>query len=727
ASNMILADDSHILAELDMYLDKQQFLSLYQPPNPDEDYKGSGIRTKRKAARNTRWRWTNAELPYLFAKGHFDKKEEYLIRRAMTEWERYTCMRFRPAVKTDRNSVRFQNGVGCNSQLGMVGGVQSLNLQAPGCRYKGLYLHEIGHALGLVHEHQLPDRDDYIRILYENVDPVMRIWFNKYTSKEVNQMNVKYEYSSVMHYGITAFSHDGKSQTISAHDKSKEASIGRVYLKELAYTDVHIVNLMYNCSSHCSNQNECGSGGHLDQNCKCICPDGSSDCARNNRNNNEACVNNYDSWACYIWANQGECERNPLYMKQECAKACGVCGTDLSNKGMCREFPDVCARFVCVWGWGWGRVVGWLAFTSHALQDIQCYYINKKDKVLLCVCSDVFQDRKCQMWKERGDCVTNQRWMQINCRATCGLCGDVATRPQVNCKNAPEHEAKCDEWAKDGECSVNADWMFTNCRKSCALCDVDGIGFSGNTTGVDEDNMACENNDPMCEEWAAGGECGKNPSWMITNCRQACNKCDDGKCKNLYDDVQCEIWAQKLECLTNTEWMGKHCSKACGRGICVGTDPSSRPTTAKPGKYSTSSSPVTSGEYLSPCLNRHKSDTECDIWARHGHCNINPGWMKANCALACKVCSGTGTTKGTGVITGGCQDTDSSCASRVAKGGCNNEPSFTLTRCKKSCNNCNGCRDTNALCGIWAENDHCNINPRYMLKQCQRSCNTCFV
>lgn len=68
---------------------------------------------------------------------------------------------------------------------------------------KGLYLHEIGHAIGLVHEHQLPNRDQYIEILYENVQPNMRIWFNKYSSQEVDQMTVPYEYSSVMHYGIT--------------------------------------------------------------------------------------------------------------------------------------------------------------------------------------------------------------------------------------------------------------------------------------------------------------------------------------------------------------------------------------------------------------------------------------------------------------------------------------------------------------------------------------------
>ncbi|KAH3805490.1 hypothetical protein DPMN_133793 [Dreissena polymorpha] len=62
---------------------------------------------------------------------------------------------------------------------------------------KGLYLHEIGHAIGLVHKHQLPNRDQNIEILYQNVQPSMRIWFNKYSAQEVDQLKVDYEYSYV--------------------------------------------------------------------------------------------------------------------------------------------------------------------------------------------------------------------------------------------------------------------------------------------------------------------------------------------------------------------------------------------------------------------------------------------------------------------------------------------------------------------------------------------------
>ena len=37
----------------------------------------------------------------------------------------------------------------------------------------------------------------------QNVAPHFRIFFNKYSPTFVNQFQVPYEYSSVMHYGVT--------------------------------------------------------------------------------------------------------------------------------------------------------------------------------------------------------------------------------------------------------------------------------------------------------------------------------------------------------------------------------------------------------------------------------------------------------------------------------------------------------------------------------------------
>ncbi|XP_055891008.1 zinc metalloproteinase nas-15-like isoform X3 [Biomphalaria glabrata] len=732
ASNMILADDGKILAELDMYLSRDQFLHMYQPPRAEEMFKmgmmpaPDGVsldenyfanlakdqtsRKKRKAAKSTTLRWTEGIIPYSFASGHFDEKEQYMMRRALTEWERYTCVQFRPATNQDRNSVRFQNGVGCNSLLGMVGGVQDLNLQAPGCRYKGLYLHEVGHAIGLVHEHQLPDRDNYISILYQNVQPQMRVWFNKYTLDVVDQMKVPYELSSVMHYGITAFSVDGQKQTIRANDQSRQDEIGEVYLKELSYTDVEIVNFMYNCSRRCPDPNKCGPTGHLDQNCECICEDGSSDCDKTKTTKNAQCVNDYNSWACYIWANQGECERNPKYMKAYCKKACGECGTGPRSQGKKSR----------LWSWTWFPLM--TKMLPKQLRNIG-------------PCKDFYSPQKCKTWKERGDCSTNTRWMINNCQATCGLCGDVATRPQFNCSNIHIDTQKCEEWAKMGECVVNAQWMFDNCKKSCGMCLDKEVTGGGTDNSVDEDKLECVDTHENCKSWADNGECQANPSWMINNCRKSCEKCEDGSCKNLYDDVQCEIWSQKLECLSNPEWMMKHCTKACGTGKCAGVTTSATVTTRRPGSGFTKSTarPVVTTT-SSTCNNLHNSDTECQIWAKNDHCHINPRWMNKNCYKACSGCDGstiltTTPTLVTGtVITGDqCEDMNEGCPGWARDGYCDSNPRYNLIYCKKSCNNCNGCRDTEVLCSVWAKDGHCERNARFMMRHCQKSCQACLM
>lgn len=75
---------------------------------------------------------------------------------------------------------------------------------------RAIFQHEIGHALGLIHEHQRPDRDEYVTILYENIVPEFAHNFNLFVSSKPTRYD-EYDYESVMHYHNKAFSKNNRS------------------------------------------------------------------------------------------------------------------------------------------------------------------------------------------------------------------------------------------------------------------------------------------------------------------------------------------------------------------------------------------------------------------------------------------------------------------------------------------------------------------------------------
>ena len=81
---------------------------------------------------------------------------------------------------------------------------------ATGCWGHSTLLHELGHAFGLIHEHQRPDRDQYISVLEDNVERGflgMQVAVN-FAPQEA-QLQTAYDFTSIMHYDRKAFSANG--------------------------------------------------------------------------------------------------------------------------------------------------------------------------------------------------------------------------------------------------------------------------------------------------------------------------------------------------------------------------------------------------------------------------------------------------------------------------------------------------------------------------------------
>lgn len=76
----------------------------------------------------------------------------------------------------------------------MQGGWQQLNLQPyninSGCFMVGTIIHEFMHALGFHHMQSASERDDYVRIAWENIESGSEGNFNKYSSSTITNFGV---------------------------------------------------------------------------------------------------------------------------------------------------------------------------------------------------------------------------------------------------------------------------------------------------------------------------------------------------------------------------------------------------------------------------------------------------------------------------------------------------------------------------------------------------------
>ncbi|XP_078669521.1 astacin-like metalloendopeptidase [Branchiostoma floridae x Branchiostoma belcheri] len=130
----------------------------------------------------------------------------------------------------------------CWSKPGRMGGMQELSL-GDGCMWKGTVRHELMHTVGFWHEHQRPDRDDYVTIMLDNVDPAFHPQFEKISGSST--LDLPYDYGSIMHYGSHLNSINGR-ETIVPKLPLNGVVLGAAY--RLSSLDVQKINKLYGCN-----------------------------------------------------------------------------------------------------------------------------------------------------------------------------------------------------------------------------------------------------------------------------------------------------------------------------------------------------------------------------------------------------------------------------------------------------------------------------------------------
>jgi hypothetical protein len=147
-------------------------------------------------------KWTDGKVFYEFAPDVTQENRARFL-EATQEWSNVAQLEF--IERSDQpNYIYVQNDNRNYAIVGMTGGKQILSIVSWGSKF--VIVHEIGHALGMWHEHQRSDRDNFVTINFDNIQSDQTFNFSARATDNL----ADYDFLSVMHYPLLAYSSNGQ-------------------------------------------------------------------------------------------------------------------------------------------------------------------------------------------------------------------------------------------------------------------------------------------------------------------------------------------------------------------------------------------------------------------------------------------------------------------------------------------------------------------------------------
>ena len=147
-------------------------------------------------------KWTGGIVYYAFDASVIENatvKHRTATLDAMAEWATFANLTFIPRV-AQANYILIKDVPGLGggvAALGMAGGAQQFDIGSNAWN-RGTLIHELGHTLGLIHEHQRSDRDTFVTINFSNVPG--GLGDGNFIRIPTSTNNGLYDFLSVMHY-----------------------------------------------------------------------------------------------------------------------------------------------------------------------------------------------------------------------------------------------------------------------------------------------------------------------------------------------------------------------------------------------------------------------------------------------------------------------------------------------------------------------------------------------